>query len=320
MIDVAFVTGSSGKIGNELVAHLLEKNILVLGIGRFSKDSTVTIKIFENKGNSLDIDDSIVCNEWISIQENNLLDLFTFDKDRDIKAYFFHLAWEGASSLADGGYEKQIYNVGLSAKYLDLSKKLNVIKFINTGSVDEIYVERCMKSKNFKKMQDFQHLEYGIAKLASRDILSFKSYVENIDFIHTQTSIAIENNLTNENFVEKNLKNIITGKSYEIPKNPELCNISTTKNIAKKLHSIALVGENQKTYYTGTSEVFSLENYFKIIESLIKGKAVNSDPKEIVASQILNYDDFKNTENIANSNNHDSVEDLNRLLNSLTVL
>ena len=48
MIDVAFVTGSSGKIGNELVAHLLEKNILVVGIGRFSENSTIAIKIFEN--------------------------------------------------------------------------------------------------------------------------------------------------------------------------------------------------------------------------------------------------------------------------------
>jgi nucleoside-diphosphate-sugar epimerase len=317
MIDVAYVTGSSGKIGNALVAHLLKKNILVIGIGRFSKDSTIAIKIFGNRESNYNIDKSIVLNKWARLEENNLINLFETEKGKKIQSYFFHLAWEGASSLTDGSYEKQIYNVGLSAKYLDLSKKLNVIKFINSGSIDEIYLERCMQSKNFKKIENFQHLEYGIAKLATRDILSFKSYVENIDFIHTQTSIAISNNLINENFVERNLKNIFAGKDYELPKNKELCNISTVENIAEKLYSIALVGSNQQTYYTGTDESYNIENYFKIIKKIKNGKPVNLNSDNIIANQILTYEDFKNTDPVVKNNLSESGTGLSNLLNSL---
>ena len=320
MIDVAFVTGSSGKIGNELVAHLLEKNILVVGIGRFSENSTIAIKIFENNESISNINESIVYNDWAVFEENNIVNLLQLGKDTNIQSYFFHLAWGGKNALTDGGYETQIYNVGLAAKYLELSKKLNVVKFINSGSSDEIYVERCLESKKFNKIENFQHLEYGIAKLATRDILSFKSYVEKIDFIHTQTSIAVSNTLKNNNFIEKNLNNILTGKKFEIPNNPELCNISTSKRIAKKIYNIALNGHNQKTYYTGTNAAYSLENYFKIIEKLINGEPVKSKTDEIISSQVLNNDDFKNTEHIYDEGLCDPIEDINNLINSLEVL
>ena len=36
MINIAFVTGSTGKIGSELVSHLIENNIIVVGVGKFS--------------------------------------------------------------------------------------------------------------------------------------------------------------------------------------------------------------------------------------------------------------------------------------------
>ena len=46
MIDIAYVTGSTGKIGSELLTCLLEKNILVIVVGRFLDDSKISIKIF----------------------------------------------------------------------------------------------------------------------------------------------------------------------------------------------------------------------------------------------------------------------------------
>ena len=67
----------------------------------------------------------------------------------------------------------------------------------------KFFVDRCIKLNLIEEINNFQHLEYGIAKLATRDVLSFKSYVENIDFVHTQTSIAIDHTLQSKNFVEK---------------------------------------------------------------------------------------------------------------------
>ena len=319
MIDVAFITGSSGKIGKALVANLIEKNIVVIGIGRFSEDLSISLKIFQNKKNNVNIDKSLSLNEWTICEENNLLNLLHFVKDCSIKSYFFHLAWEGASALTDGGYKNQIYNVGLSSKYLDLSKTLGAIKFINAGSVDEIYINKCMQSKNFNKMKDFEHLEYGIAKLATRDILSFKSYVENIDFIHTQTSIGISTDLKSKNFVERNLKNIVNGQGYEQPKNKELCNISTFDNIAKKLYNIALLGDNQKNYYTGTDEVYTLKYFFNAFDNLIKGTPIGLSSNQIIDDQILTYEDFEISEHLEKNNSEVKNMNLSNLLKSIQI-
>ena len=210
MINIAFVTGSTGKIGSELVSHLIENNIIVVGVGKFSEASTISLKLFENKVLN-NINHSLVLDKWTDYEEDDVSNLI---KKKIIINRIFHLAWSGEDRLTDGGYKKQIDNVGLSAKYLDLSKKLNVDKFINSGSFDEIYIKRCIDYGDLKKMKNYQHLEYGIAKLATRDILSFKSYVEKIDFVHTRTSIAVDNNLKNDNFIEKNLRNILKGKKY----------------------------------------------------------------------------------------------------------
>ena len=139
MIDIAYVTGSTGKIGSELVTCLLEKNILVIGVGRFLDDSKIAIKIFENDKNTIKINDSIQVNEWNIVDENTVINLFRTEEKDICNNYFFHLAWGGEQGLTGGGFNSQTQNIGLSAKYLDLSKRLKVTKFINSGSIDEIF-------------------------------------------------------------------------------------------------------------------------------------------------------------------------------------
>ena len=71
---------------------------------------------------------------------------------------------------------------------------------------------------------------------------------------------------------------------------------------------------------SGTNAAYSLENYFKIIEKLINGEPVKSKADEIISSQVLNNDDFKNTEHIYDEGLCDPIEDINNLINSLEVL
>ncbi len=275
MISVAFVSGSTGKIGKELVQLLKSKNVQVVGLGKFQSNSSISIKVFDCNIQKFENYISIPKNKWINYEKDRLIELFDFIKTKQISSFFFHLAWGGLNSLTDGGYDKQIDNVGISSNYLDLSKKIGVKKFINLGSIDEIFVKRCLENKQYDILNEFKHLDYGIAKLAVKDILSFKSYVEKIDFIHTQTSIVISPNLENNTFVERNLKKILKNKKFHIPQNKELCNISTTKQIAENLLTISEFGENQKTYYTGGQDVYSLKNYFDMIDNYCNVKSEN---------------------------------------------
>tara|TARA_B100001121_G_scaffold302416_1_gene315002 strand:+ start:111 stop:1073 length:963 start_codon:yes stop_codon:yes gene_type:complete len=319
MENIAFVTGSTGKIGNELTSILVKNKFTVVCIGRFLKNSTLTVKFLKNESKSFKLTGEIIYDKWLEISENELKNIITFAKDVEFMSYFFHLAWEGKNTLTDGGYEIQSHNIGVSSMYFDLSKKLKVKKFINAGSFDEIYVKRILDSSKNSEDINFTHFDYGFSKLATKDILSFKAYVEKIDFIHTLTSIAVDSQLRNDNFVENNLKKILNGDDYEIPNNPELCNISTLSNVANELYNIALNGSNQKTYYTGNDVIFSLETYFKLIHEIINNKKIISDKNSIDESNMLNCEVLNKFESVREIDKSNVETKIKNLVGSLEV-
>jgi hypothetical protein len=196
---------------------------------------------------------------------------------------------------------------------------LKVKKFINAGSFDELYVKRILDSKKYSEAVGFSHFDYGFSKLATKDIISFKAYVEKIDFIHTLTSVTVDKQLKNNNFVENNLKKILAGDDYEIPNNPELCNISTLSNVANELYTIALYGSNQKTYYTGNDLILSLETYFKLLHEIINNKKIILDKKKVDEENLLNCEVLNNFERFGEIDKSNVETKLKNLVGSLKV-
>ena len=318
MEHIAFLTGSTGRIGKELTSILLENKFTVVCIGRYLKNSNLTVKFLQNEHKSFKFSKEIDYDNWQEISQNELINIIFSTKSLEVLSYFFHLAWEGGDTLTDGGYEIQNRNVGLSSKYFDLSKKLKVQKFINTGSFDEVHVKRIIDSKNYSEDIDFSHFDYGFSKLATKDVLSFKAYVEKIDFIHTITSVTVDSQLRNNNFVENNLKKILNGDDYETPNNFELCNISTLSNVANELYKIALYGLNQKTYYTGNDVIFNLETYFKLIHEIIINKAI-LDKTKVENSNLLNCKIINKFESFRKIDSLDVETKLKNLVSSLNL-
>ena len=319
MENIAFVTGSTGRIGNELTSILIKNKFTVVCVGRFQKNSTLDVKFLQNENKSLKFSEEIIYDKWIEISENELNNIITFAKNLEVMSYFFHLAWEGGNTLTDGGFEIQNNNIGVSSMYFDLSKKLKVKKFINAGSFDELYVKRILDSKKYSEAVGFSHFDYGFSKLATKDILSFKAYVEKINFIHTLTSVTVDKQLKNNNFVENNLKKILAGDDYEIPNNPELCNISTLSNVANELYTIALYGSNQKTYYTGNDLILSLETYFKLLHEIINNKKIILDKKKVDEANLLNCEVLNNFERFGEIDKSNVETKLKNLVGSLKV-
>jgi nucleoside-diphosphate-sugar epimerase len=319
MENIAFVTGSTGRIGNELTSILIKNKFTVVCVGRFQKNSTLDVKFLQNENKSLKFSEEIIYDKWIEISENELNNIITFAKNLEVMSYFFHLAWEGGNTLTDGGFEIQNNNIGVSSMYFDLSKKLKVKKFINAGSFDELYVKRILDSKKYSEAVGFSHFDYGFSKLATKDIISFKAYVEKIDFIHTLTSVTVDKQLKNNNFVENNLKKILAGDDYEIPNNPELCNISTLSNVANELYTIALYGSNQKTYYTGNDLILSLETYFKLLHEIINNKKIILDKKKVDEANLLNCEVLNNFERFGEIDKSNVETKLKNLVGSLKV-
>ena len=319
MENIAFVTGSTGRIGNELISILIKNNFTVVCVGRFLKNSTLAIKFLQNENKSLKFPEEIIYDSWLEISENELNDIIIYAKSSEVMSYFFHLAWEGENTLTDGGYEIQNHNIGVSSMYFDLCKKLKVKKFVNAGSFDELHVKRILDSKKYSEADNFSHFDYGFSKLATKDILSFKAYVEKVDFIHTLTSVTVDSQLRNKNFVESNLKKILNGDDYEVPNNPELCNISTLSNVANKFYNIALNGSNQKTYYTGNDVILNLETYFKLIHEIINNKKIISDKNKVDESNLLNCEVLNKFESFGEIDKSNVETKLKNLIGSFKV-
>jgi len=317
--NIAFVTGSTGRIGNELTSILIKNKFTVVCVGRFVNNSTLNIKFLHNENKSFKLPEEIIYDKWLEISKNELNNIITFPTNLEVMSYFFHFAWEGENTLTDGGFEIQNNNIGVSSMYFDLGKKLKVKKFINAGSFDELYVKRVLDSKKYSEAVGFSHFDYGFSKLATKDILSFKAYVEKIDFIHTLTSVTVDKQLRNNNFVENNLKKILAGDDYEIPNNPELCNISTLSNVANELYNIALKGSNQNTYYTGNDLILSLETYFKLIHEIINNKKIISDKNKVDEANLLNCEVLNKFERFGEIDKSNVETKLKNLVGSLKV-
>ena len=67
MENIAFVTGSTGRIGNELTSILIKNKFTVVCVGRFQKNSTLDVKFLQNENKSLKFSEEIIYDKWIEI-------------------------------------------------------------------------------------------------------------------------------------------------------------------------------------------------------------------------------------------------------------
>ena len=71
MENIAFVTGSTGRIGNELTSILIKNKFTVVCVGRFQKNSTLYVKFLQNKNKSFKLPEEIIYDEWLEIKKMN---------------------------------------------------------------------------------------------------------------------------------------------------------------------------------------------------------------------------------------------------------
>ena len=171
----------------------------------------------------------------------------------------------------EGGISEQLKNIKLSCDLIDLAKQLKAIKYIVTGSMEELIFEKKMNN-NFwilnqkEKIQNF----YPLAKVAARRQSSFQAYLSKLDYCYTYISIVIEKKLNVSKYVDQSFKKIMNNNEVLTPENRELCNISSSDEVAKQLLAIGKKGKNKRNYILGTQESASLEEYFDKFTRIFK--------------------------------------------------
>lgn len=265
-MKLAIVAGGNGLIGRALTTLLIKNSIQVVVIG-----SSNYLHPELGQFNSKLIKYLKVSND------SNFIDLLSFNIKKNFKYHsnciFFNLAWKAGNSLMDGDISKQLKNIKFSSDLLKLAKQVGARKYIVAGSMEELILERYVNKKLWVSGNiNWKYKWYALSKASSRMQTAFQAYHQKIDFCYTRISIVIDKKLTTSKFVEISLRDILTGSKVPKPSNKELCNISSSEEIARQLLAVGAKGINNKIYVLGSGKAATLYEYLINFSKICKKK------------------------------------------------
>jgi nucleoside-diphosphate-sugar epimerase len=306
MSKTAVVSGGNGLIGRKLVLDLANNNYKVFVLGKSSElNSEITSNMGEKQIKYIRIPEIIYFEDEVSRQ------LCEHISEEDRTPIFYNLAWKGKNQLVDGNINDQFNNIHVGTEFVKIAAKINAVKFVNLGSLEEISLARFLKEKHNKKFE-LDHKSYALAKLAARDALAFESYVCKIDFVHARLSSVIDCGLKTPKYVEKTLKQILNNQEFERPRNKEIYNLCSLETIASQLVFVGEKGCNNCEYVLGSRHAFTFETYFNKFINFLKGRGIDDEPVGNQIGLFLKSEDFDNGDffNDANSSLTEEVVEL----------
>lgn len=255
-MKLAIIAGGNGLIGRALTIQFVQKYIPVIILGSSSKLHEDLDKLNSKIISYIKISNN---SDYLEILKSDIKKNINFTED----SIFFNLAWRGKKVLKDGDIFEQLKNVRLSCDLVKLAKNLDARKYIISGSMEELALERFMNSNSWMfNTKENKPNWYALAKIASRNQSAFEAYVQKIDFCYARISVVIDKKLQTPKFIETSIKNILKNQNIPIVENNELCNIASAEEIARQLSAIGESGINKKNYVLGTGECGFLKEYF----------------------------------------------------------
>jgi len=299
----AIITGAAGLVGMAVARHFSSLGIEVLCLGRKILSSEDINRDFGVGSSYL----RLAMEDMDSLVER--VDLMAWSPGAE--CVFFNFAWRGHKKLTDGSFGEQLSNAIHAAEAVRSAKKLGCIKFVNTGTLEETFVEQLLEGMSDHPYQSTQS-DYALAKLASRDMCKMVAYLEKIDYVHTRLSVPLAPDLSRGTYVAATLKKIVEGKPYEGPTNKQLFDIIFTDDVARAYHLIGLRGKNKADYFIGTSRLITLGQYFEMFERLVSSNC--SDEADIAAAASVGHFDtealYRDTGFVATTRFQDMIKNL----------
>lgn len=259
----AIVTGANGFIGSHLVLELASKGIKVLAIGCEPKiPSDFGVDYCQNV-NFCTLDLDYIHQSYSEV--SRLIGELSGD------TCFFHLAWQGSSGQANAGPDQQIQNIIVAAKCLAFAAKLGCKRFVNVGTVEELYFEDYI-SRNLWLNQDYYNSDgyFAAGKLSAHKISLIVAYLEKIEYVHAYFSVALSQDLkrSQTDYVLREINRLMIGEKVDHPASKQLYELIEVSILAQALRAISINGRNKASYYIGHGLPASLAQIFSQIDSL----------------------------------------------------
>lgn len=248
----AIITGSTGLIGKALTKHLISIGIEVLCLGRRELKDAEVLSIFGAQ------------TPYLKCLMDNIKNLPQILNQTNFQVrsecVFFHLAWGSESGLTSGSLQEQMENAISSAIAVKVSKSIGCSKFITSGSLEETFIEEFLSKQT--KLYESPQTNYGLAKIAARDMCKMTAYLEKIDYVHSRLSAPLSPDLSQQSYIAQTLSSILEGKDYDYPKNKRFFDFISTTEVSLAFELIGKHGKNKSDYFIGSGQPVTLADYF----------------------------------------------------------
>ena len=262
-MDSAVITGANGLIGSALAKYLSGLGIPLLCLGR---------KVLTQDGVRDHFGET---SEYAPLPMGKIACLpeivQSFSWRPGSNTVFFHFAWSGRNGLTDGSLDEQLNNAAWAAEAVKVAKNIGCKKFVNSGSIQESFVEQHAAAKGCREI-DSRQLNYALAKLASRDMCKMTAYIECIDYVHTRISVPLASDLSRGTYIARTLRQIMDGELFEHPHNEALYDFVLLEDVTRAYCEIGKQGRNQQDYFIGPSQPASLIQHFETFKHLLNGE------------------------------------------------
>lgn len=249
----AIVTGATGFIGGYLIDELIKNNVEVIAI----------VKMDDPNIGKLNKKIRVI---FCDLENISTLDSLISDLDVDV---FYHLAWAGTAGVNRSNYEMQLLNIKYTCDAAIISKKINVKRFLTTGTVTENiaknYLSNGAKSEN---------LIYGIAKHTAHTILNVVAHKYKIDYVWAQLSNIYGGKNTSGNIISYTLSELASGRKPLFSKAEQPYDLMYVGDVTRALFLLGCKQNIKNKYFIGSGTPRILKEYLLAIK-FIFGK--NSD-------------------------------------------
>lgn len=179
----------------------------------------------------------------------------------DNECVFFNLAWGGLNSLSDVDARAQLRNVGWSLQALETAKILGCFKFIQVGTMEEVFAERYMELDHNLESKFNRHIIYAAAKIVARNALRLRAQEIGLDFIYVRNSHVMGPEDDKDSFLQVTLQKLLSGGDLVFSSGEQYFDVLSVYDCAKGYLLAATHGLPGEEYWVGSGAPRKLRDY-----------------------------------------------------------
>ena len=288
------ITGGAGFLGAKLSETLNNSGYEVLALGRknYSDINEFRLKQLKN-----------VLYKSCDLSKESLDEILESVnwKNKKIDA-LFHIAWSGEDGLSDLNVQKQFENLSITIKLFEIAEKLNIQKFLFTGTMEEFFAERYL-GLDFKKDTIYnRHVVYALSKLWTKKALKKRAFSSKTDVIFVTNSHIIGPGDDKDSFLQVSLSKMIHNQPIVMSSGEQLFDVIDVVDCAAVYKAVFENGERLQNYVAGSGNPQLLKNYILEMKSLFSNyEGLTIDPNNS-ADVVLSEKNFDTSRLVSDTN------------------